>query len=563
MKNNHHSKKIDLDKNLFVLDCTFRDGGYYNNWDFPRDLVSRYLNSLKTSKVDVVEIGFRSLPRKEFLGGFAYSSDDFLNSLDIPEGLSIAVMVNAKELLAHSNGVRAAIDSIFQEAESSPISLVRVALTLDLLEDSRAIFLRLKELGYIVSLNLMQVNNIFEEQLIKAVSMVKGWNAVDIFYFADSFGNMDLKSVSKVVNVLKKYWGGHIGIHAHDNMGQALANTLAAVDSGVSWLDGTILGMGRGAGNVCMELLLLELKRRNRGSYYPDAIFPIVIEDFKELKNKYKWGPNLLYYLSGVYGIHPTYVQEMLGKARYKTDQIISALEILKNSGSRSYTNQNLMKAMTNIDTPSQGTWEAGGWAKGRNLLILGSGPSLKLYANDITRFILKNNPIVISLNINSYIPSEHITAYAVCHKTRLLLESEKYKTLNKPLIVPVSNIPEIVQEKFTNVDVLDFGMSTQENSFIPYATGCTIPVPIVAAYILALGITSDAENIFLVGFDGYEPSDPRQREMEHVLELYKKHPKAIPVIALTPTTYSAIQDSLFSPVYNSMNTEAVRGDKA
>ena len=67
-----------------ILDCTLRDGGYYNNWDFNDSIVKKYLSAMSTAKVDIVEIGFRSLPQKKILGKFAYSEDDFLNSLSLP-----------------------------------------------------------------------------------------------------------------------------------------------------------------------------------------------------------------------------------------------------------------------------------------------------------------------------------------------------------------------------------------------------------------------------------------------------------------------------------------------
>ena len=87
---------------LKVLDCTLRDGGYYNNWDFNESLVEKYLSAMSMAKVDIVEIGFRFLPQKKFLGKFAYSEDDFLNSISLPSTISYAVMINASDLIGEA-----------------------------------------------------------------------------------------------------------------------------------------------------------------------------------------------------------------------------------------------------------------------------------------------------------------------------------------------------------------------------------------------------------------------------------------------------------------------------
>ena len=84
---------------LKILDCTFRDGGYYNNWDFDINLINKYLKVMSDIKVDYVEIGFRSGEKKEFKGACAYSTDEFLNNLKIPKNLKIAVMINGSELI--------------------------------------------------------------------------------------------------------------------------------------------------------------------------------------------------------------------------------------------------------------------------------------------------------------------------------------------------------------------------------------------------------------------------------------------------------------------------------
>ena len=85
--------------NIKILDCTFRDGGYYNKWDFDRGIVDRYLTAVKASSVDVVELCFRSLPKDSFGGPYIYSTDEFVNNLNLPEGPIYRVILNGKEFI--------------------------------------------------------------------------------------------------------------------------------------------------------------------------------------------------------------------------------------------------------------------------------------------------------------------------------------------------------------------------------------------------------------------------------------------------------------------------------
>ena len=111
-----------------ILDCTLRDGGYYNKWDFDQETVDRYLTAVKTSSVDVVELGFRSLPQNTFMGPYFYTTDEFINQLDLPKGPIYGVMINGKDFIGNSGSSEYPINKLFQIKEKSPITLVRIAI---------------------------------------------------------------------------------------------------------------------------------------------------------------------------------------------------------------------------------------------------------------------------------------------------------------------------------------------------------------------------------------------------------------------------------------------------
>ena len=532
-----------------LLDCTFRDGGYYNQWDFSDELIELYLSAMDDANIDVIEIGFRFLPKKEFLGSLAYSSDEFLNSLTLPKKTLIGVMVNAKELLNYKDGPEAAVRFLFNEASESPIGLVRIAAHFDEYEKCLPLVQELSMLGYRVGFNLMQAGGKTHEEISKAAKVISTWTELEVLYFADSLGNMNSNDVISIIDSLRSGgWNKSIGIHTHDNKGEALNNTLAAMDAGVDWLDCTILGMGRGPGNARTEYLLIELIQRGIEDYSPDSIFQIVLKEFSQLKDQYGWGPNLLYYLSADYGVHPTYVQEMSSMLQVDTHNQISALKYLGKSKASVYSKKSLEDSFLTETSHQEGNWSCDGWLKDRVVLLLGSGPGTKKYSKEVARFIQKNNPKVISLNVNSNIESSLIDAYAACHHTRVLMDFSMYLRLKKPLIMPLHSIPNELKERLKGVDILDYGMGINRNKFEFNSNSCTIPKPLVIAYLLALINAAGGKRILLAGFDGFSSFDPRQLEMEEMLSLYSMNENSIGITAITPSTYSVDKSSVFNP---------------
>jgi len=534
---------------LNLLDCTFRDGGYYNQWDFSNDLIDTYLSTIQDSKIDVVEIGFRFLPKNEFLGALAYSTDDFLNSLSLPKETLIAIMVNAKELLNYQEGASEAVHLLFNDKDKSPVDLVRIAAHFDEYSKCKLLIEELSVLGYRVGLNLMQAGGKSLEEIEKAAKEISEWDNLEILYFADSLGNLKSDDVISIIQSIRfGGWDRSLGIHTHDNKGEALRNTITAIENGVTWIDSTILGMGRGPGNARTEYILLELIEKGIGNYSTDSIFQIVLKEFTELRNEYNWGPNLLYYLSANFGVHPTYVQEMSSMIQVDPHHQISALKFLGEFKASGYSRKNLEESFLTESAFQKGTWSCKDWLKDKTILLIGPGSGAKKYSKELSRFIVKEEPKVISLNINNNINNEMIDIYAACHHSRVLVDFNKYLRLKKPLVIPLQSLPEELKEKLVDIDIFDYGMSINKKRFNYTNNGCVIPKPLVFAYLLALVNAAGAKRILLAGFDGFSLNDPRQIEMEDIISLYKSKKGVVNIKAITPTTYNIDQSSVYNP---------------
>ena len=159
-------------KNKILLDCTFRDGGYYNKWNFNIDLFQEYLRSMSLCKVDIVEIGFRFNIKNEFLGPFAFTTEDFLKKIFLPKNIKYATMINAKEFYGKENQ----LSKIFVKKLKSKIDIVRIAINFDEYRNSYKIIQILKKLGYEVGLNLMQSHDKSRDNIKDTINDIKTWN---------------------------------------------------------------------------------------------------------------------------------------------------------------------------------------------------------------------------------------------------------------------------------------------------------------------------------------------------------------------------------------------------
>ena len=154
-------------------------------------------------------------------------------------------MLNAAEVI-NNESLEKNIKKLFVKKNKSKIFLVRIAFHFDELDKTIQIANILKKLGYKLALNLMQISEITEENLAKVSKKINNSKA-DIFYFADSLGSLNPSKV-KIITTIKKDWKKDIGIHAHDNLGKAIQNTVEAINFGATWTDCTVTGMGKGPG---------------------------------------------------------------------------------------------------------------------------------------------------------------------------------------------------------------------------------------------------------------------------------------------------------------------------
>jgi len=520
-----------------VLDCTLRDGGYYNKWNFDIDLINQYLIAMDVAKVDVVELGFRFLKSESFLGSCAFTKDDFLKTLNIPNSLEVAVMVNCSDL-KDKLGWEEIMKKLFpNKSINSPVSLIRFACHYKDLEIGLKAGTWAKKQGYKVGINLMQISDRSSEEIDNFTTMANNFSP-DILYVADSTGSLKPSDLKTIIKKMQCNWNGDIGVHMHDNLGLALSNTLEGNKQGANWLDSTVTGMGRGPGNTKTEELLIELtSNKNLNTLLP--VLKLVDRHFNKMKNNYGWGTNPFYYLAGKFGIHPTFVQEVLTDPRYNEADRLTTIKYLKVNPNKKFSIKMLEDSRNFYDTKILGKWAPFKIFADRQVLIIGSGSSVVEHKNSITQFILKNKPLVLALNSKTIIDEELIDFRIACHPLRVFSDASKYSELGSSLIIPNSILLKTGIKFPKNLKTYDFGFSVEENKFHFEDNYGVSPCPSVISYALLVCASGKSSNIYLTGIDGYKNGDSRNFELELLFDLYFKNKSTPKINSITNTRFN------------------------
>ena len=320
---------MKLQSKNMILDCTLRDGGYYTNWNFDTKMVRELIQALDLSGVDVMELGYKS-PIKG--GKYRKCNDRFIwEVLDyrLPVKLKLAYMIDAKDFIKNDTVDYSLINDVIHDSKDSPFDICRLAIKFSEIDVAIEIGEYIKSKGYDLIVNLMGISLLNNDQILEFGKFEK-LDPISL-YFADSYGYLESKKIKCIVRIFEQFTN-NIGIHTHDNLGLAFANCLTSIEYGANWLDGTLLGMGRGVGNVNTEQLITYMQYKKSTTTYNCKPLQKVINDWMiPLIKIHKWGFTQNYMVSGLKHIHPLYVQT-LQKSFLNPNRIEDILNSLDNS---------------------------------------------------------------------------------------------------------------------------------------------------------------------------------------------------------------------------------------
>ena len=283
-----------------VLDCTIRDGGLMNNHNFDEKIVKSIYDTCILAGIDYVELGYKGSKKlfsSDDHGPWKFCDEEDLRRIvgDKNPAIKISVMADAERTDYHTDII---------PKEKSVIDMIRIATyihqipaALDMIKDAH-------DKGYETTLNLMSISTVPEREIDDALEAISR-SEVGTMYVVDSFGSMYSEQLQPVIRKFMKYAlpeKKEVGIHTHNNQMLAYANTIEAVVQGVNRLDATIAGLGRGAGNCPLELLIGFL---HNPKFNLRPVLQCIEDHIDALRAKLKWGFDIPYMITGQLNQHP------------------------------------------------------------------------------------------------------------------------------------------------------------------------------------------------------------------------------------------------------------------
>ena len=500
-----------------ILDCTLRDGGYYTNWDFSKEIVQTYFEAFNKLPVEYLEIGYRSNPMKQYLGEYFYCPIYVLEKIKAISTKKLVVILDEKDIKLEY------LDALLDPCIGL-IDMVRLAI--DPKQFSRALGLAeaIKEKGFEVGFNVMYMSKWGEESGF--ISQIKEVDSIaDYFYMVDSFGGVYPEDIRKTYDLVRSKTKVKIGFHGHNNLELALINSLTAIDCGADIIDATVTGMGRGAGNLKTELLLVSLASRG---LIPELDFDAlgqVVDPFAKLQLDYGWGTNLPYMVSGANSLPQKDIMEWLTKRFFSFNSIIRSLQNMK------------LGLKDNVKMPSFNPLN-----KFEKAIVIGGGPSATEHAEALHKLLRKEKNICLihasSRNAPSYKELAHEQFFCLVGSEGNRLEKifDSKKPFVSTCILPPyprkmgTYIPKAVEDKTYELNNISFTKLTEDS-----------PTALAIETAINLGVSE----ILFIGYDGYSGKSLGEKEQDLFMEnelLFADARKAgLTLNSLNPTKYKEL----------------------
>ena len=484
--------------NIILLDCTLRDGGYVNDWEFGHDNLLQIYERLCDSRVDVIELGFLD-GRRPF---------DRNRSI-FPDTASIRRIWerSGKEppmLTGMIDYGTCGIENL-EPAEDSFVDIIRVIFKEHRMKEALDYCAEVKAKGYKVCAQLVSVTTYTEESLLRLIEAV---NQVRPFALGmvDTYGLLTPAKLMKIDRILEENLDRDIaiGFHAHNNFELAYANSMTFVDAPHQHdiiVDGTLYGMGKSTGNAPLELLAMYLNENYGKNYDTSTMLESIEESVMDFYVKSPWGYKTYYYLSAKNRCHPNYVGDYQDKENLsmtRLDALLSGISPFENKllydrkvSGRVY--DAYYKDHCDQSEAIRGLSEE---LKGEKVLLIGPGKNIRLQADKVRSFIEAEKPKVISVN---YIPEDFQVDYVFATKR------SRYRQMSDPLheernqrvtIIATSNVSVLSGSRSYTVNrspLLESGAQIKDNSFL------------MLLQVLRL---AGVRKVFCAGFDGYSSNE-------------------------------------------------------
>ena len=483
-----------------VLDCTLRDGGYVNNWEFGKGAMLAILEKLNGAGVDIVECGFLTgRPRGE--GCSLFGSPRQIARL-LPQrdrrAMFVAMIALGEDELSPER---------LPFREEGDIEGIR--LTFHREDTDRALrwAREIGERGYQVFVQPVGTAFYTDLELLRLVEKVNRLRPF-AFYIVDTLGSMYRSQLARQFHLIDGNMdsGIRLGFHGHNNLQLAFSNAqaLASLETKRDViLDASVYGMGRGAGNLPTELITRYINRNIQSRYDAALVMDVYDEYIALLRREYEWGYSMAYHIAAVHGCHPNYAAYLLNRQTLTTQDIEKILRMIPRERrvefDRDLAGQLYARFQSRSIDDTRAVEELSGLMGGRTPLVLAPGPSLRAREREILEYIRRERPFVAAVNFSD--PRFSVEACFVSNHKKLDILGREIRDQEGARLVLTSNLGA-----FAGADCL----------WVDYDR-CLSGDPMVAddAGLMCLRLLGrcGAKEAVLAGFDGFlQPGSPYYR---------------------------------------------------
>lgn len=475
-----------------LLDCTLRDGGYLNNWEFGYSTIRYTVDRLQAAGIDVIEVGFLDDRVEASHDKTIFPDTEALNAV------YGTVRKTGAMLVAMIDYGTCSIDHIC-DCKDTVIDGIRIIFKQPKMYGAMEFARQLKEKGYQVFLQMVSVTTYDDRALLDFVDGVKKVMPCGVS-MVDTYGLMHKEDLLHIFHVLDHNLPKEIilGYHSHNNFQLGYANSIEMLKQKTDrtlLVDGTVYGMGKSAGNAPTELLAMHMNEVYGKHYDLNQLLELIDVVILRLKEKYSWGYTLKFFLSAANDCHPNYLTFLLGKKTLSIksiNEIISAIEPEKKLNyDEKYIAEKYVAYLRNAIDDDAACAAMRAKLAGREVLLVGPGASLKTMNAEVRAFIEEKKPVVISTNFvpDTIVPD--IVFFA--SSKRYLFNQEKIEQLPRASkLAATSNVTGLSSD-FDYV--FNFEKWMDENPDIVDNSG-----------VMCLKVLSemDVAGVTLAGFDGF-----------------------------------------------------------
>lgn len=476
--------------NIKILDCTLRDGGYINSWNFGEKTIKGVVKDLSNANIDIIELGFLTdLPRTSNHSLFN-STAELLPVTKIKGNSLVAGMIALGEKEMNPLSLEA--------AKTTGVDIVRLTFHGSESEIKRAIdFAKiLMSKGYKICMQPVGTTTYSDEDLIKLIKQINKINPY-AFYLVDTLGTLYEDKLLHFVDLIDNNLNPeiNIGFHSHNNLQMSFANSQKIVNLGAKRdfvIDSSLYGMGRGAGNLCTELIARYLNEVGKGNYNLVPILDAIDNYIYPISLKLPWGYNAHYYMSAIYGCHPNYASYLMNLQTLTMNEVNIILQKLPKDKRHLFDKkliENLYLEYQN-SVAKHKTAHIEQNLNSNEVLLIAPGQSVVTHEKEIKDYISKNNPVVIAVN---FMPN-NIPVHYVFISNRKRFASSDFENINAQVIA-TSNL----SSDANNIIFVDYNSLCDDKYNQPDNAGMMA---------LRLLLKLKIKKAILAGFDGFSANE-------------------------------------------------------